>query len=79
MSEIRAFLDGYRAARSLSAPEVAALPTVMETARVESYLSLVVLALQQHDGQKAMLFWGFIVTLMTWFDSHADWSAALGD
>jgi Ser/Thr protein kinase RdoA (MazF antagonist) len=75
--EMRAFLAGYEAVRALSGIEAAALPIVMESARVEIYLSLVVMALQQHDNEKAKLFWGFIVTLMTWFDGNVEWSATL--
>ncbi len=76
-ADIRAFLAGYQSVLPLSKAEAAALPTVMETARVEVYLSLVAMALQQQDAQKAMLFWGFIVTLMRWFDANADWSVNL--
>lgn len=76
-ADLRAFLEGYQAVRPLSAAEADALPTVMESARVEIYLSLVVLALHQHDEQKAMLFWGFIVTLVRWFRANADWSVSL--
>jgi Ser/Thr protein kinase RdoA (MazF antagonist) len=76
-ADVRAFLHGYQGVRPLSDAEAAALPIVMESARVEYYLSLIVMALQQHDDEKAMLFWGFIVTLVRWFGANVDWSVSL--
>ncbi len=72
-TDMRAFLEGYLAVRPLAESEAAALPIVMESARVEIYLSLVAMALQQRDDEKAMLFWGFIVTLVSWFGVNGDW------
>lgn len=77
MAQVRAFLAGYQAVRPLEKREAAALHVVMETARVEVYLSLVTMSLEQHDDEKVMLFWGFIITLMRWFEDNADWSAGL--
>lgn len=76
-AEMRAFLEGYQADRALTPSETEALPTVMEAARVEIYLSLVAMALRQHDDNKATLFWGFIVTLVRWFGANANWSVRL--
>lgn len=75
-ADVRTFLEGYQTVRPLSNAEAEALPIVMESARVEIYLSLVAMALQQHDD-KAMLFWGFIVTLVRWFSANVDWSVNL--
>jgi Ser/Thr protein kinase RdoA (MazF antagonist) len=76
-ADMRAFLEGYLAVRPLAESETEALPIVMESARVEIYLSLVAMALQQRDDEKAMLFWGFIVTLVTWFGVNGEWSTRL--
>ncbi len=75
--DMRAFIEGYETVRALSANEAAALPIVMESARVEIYLSLVTMALQQQDDDRAMLFWGFIITLIRWFGGNEDWSVKL--
>jgi len=74
---MRDFLAGYQEVRPLTGAEAEALPTVLEGARVEIYLSLVAMALRQQDDDKAMLFWGFIVTLVTWFTANVDWSVRL--
>jgi homoserine kinase type II len=74
---MREFLRGYQAVRPLSAAEAQSLPTVLEAARVEIYLSLVAMALQQDDDDKAKLFWGFIVTLVRWFTDNAEWMVTL--
>ncbi|MNK53531.1 Homoserine kinase [compost metagenome] len=76
-AEMRTFLKGYQSVRPLTPPEAEALPTVMEAARVEIYLSLVAMALHQYDVDKAKLFWGFIVTLVRWFGANVNWSVKL--
>jgi len=76
-ADMRAFLEGYQAVRPLTPPEAEALKTVMETARVEIYLSLVAMALRQHDDDMAKLFWGFVVTLVRWFGVNVNWSTRL--
>lgn len=73
MPEVLAFMQGYEAGRALRRDENLVLSAVMETARIEIYLSIIAMSLQQGDNDKAMVFWGFITRMMRWFACNQEW------
>lgn len=75
--DLVAFLAGYQEVRPLEPDERAALPLVMETARVEFYLSAVHAALAKSDEGQAAMFWDLLVRTRTWFRENPGWREAL--
>lgn len=69
---LRAMLRGYAAARPLTADERALLPSVMESARFEFYLSAIAA-----QPERAGLFWNLLLGTTRWFADHPDWAARL--
>lgn len=72
-----AFLSGYQGVRPLEPAESEALPLVMETARVEFYLSAVNHALVRNEQAQAAMFWDLLVRTRGWFQTHPNWREAL--
>lgn len=70
---MRAFLEGYASVRALEPAERAALPLVMEGARLEFYLSGVATSLAAHDAHQTALFWEVLTGGVRWFAAHPDW------
>lgn len=75
--DLVAFLAGYQGVRPLTPGELEGLPGVMETARVEFYLSAIAQALALGDQAQAALFWDLLVRTRRYFRAHPDWKAAL--
>jgi Ser/Thr protein kinase RdoA (MazF antagonist) len=75
--DMTAFLAGYQAVRPLTADERDGMATLMETARVEFYLSAVAQALDRGDQGQAAMFWDLLVATRRWFEAHPGWSGAL--
>ena len=76
-ADMVAFLAGYQEGRPLERAELAALPLVMETARVEFYLSAVHAALAKGDQAQAATFWDLLVRTRGWFVANPGWREAL--
>ncbi|MEB3220715.1 MAG: phosphotransferase [Candidatus Sericytochromatia bacterium] len=72
-----AFLAGYQATRPLEAAEREGLAPLMETARVEFYLSAVAQALLRDDQGQAALFWDLLVATRRWFCANPTWAEAI--
>ncbi|MEB3328499.1 MAG: phosphotransferase [Candidatus Sericytochromatia bacterium] len=72
-----AFLAGYQGVRPLEPDEREGLATLVETARVEFYLSAVLQALEREDQGQAAMFWDLLVATRRWFEAHPGWSDAL--
>jgi homoserine kinase type II len=67
------FIAGYETVRALESAERAALPLVMEGARLEFYLSGVAMALDAHDAHQAALFWEVLTGSVHWFAANPGW------
>lgn len=76
--DLVAFLAGYEEVRHLTAAERAALPVIMETARVEFYLSATHQALLKNDQGQAAMFWDLLVRTRAWFATNPGWREAIG-
>lgn len=71
------FLAGYQSERPLNPSERDALPWVMQTARLEFYLSAVSVALQNADQAEAAKFWDLLVATRTYFLANPQWREVL--
>ncbi len=76
-ADMMAMMAGYQEVRHLSPEERQALPLIMETARVEFYLSIMTLGLAKNDGVQVAQFWRLLCDTTAWFTRHPDWRAAL--
>lgn len=75
--DLVAFLAGYQEVRPLEPAEREALPLVMETARVEFYLSAVHAGLLKDEEAQAAMFWDLLVRTRMWFAENPGWREAL--
>jgi Ser/Thr protein kinase RdoA (MazF antagonist) len=75
--DMAAFLAGYQGVRPLTAGEREGLASLMETARVEFYLSAVAQALGRDDQGQAAMFWDLLISTRRWFEANPTWASAL--
>lgn len=75
--DLTSFLAGYQAERHLERSEWEALPWVMQTARLEFYLSAVAVALQKGDQAEAAVFWDLLTTTRNYFLANPHWRDVL--
>ena len=75
--DVASFLAGYQTERPLEPSERAALPWVMQTARVEFYLSAVATSLQKGDQSEAAKFWDLLIATRHYFVTNPSWRDVL--
>ncbi|MBC7544530.1 MAG: phosphotransferase [Candidatus Sericytochromatia bacterium] len=75
--DLRILVMAYDACGTLHDSERAALPIVMETARIEFYLSIVAAAMDRGDEVTAERFWRLLWGVLDWFTGHPDWRATV--
>ncbi|MEB3284744.1 MAG: phosphotransferase [Candidatus Sericytochromatia bacterium] len=75
--DLIAFLSGYQSERHFEDSEWEALPWMMQTARLEFYLSAIAVALQKGDQAEAAQFWDLLVATRHYFVSNPAWREVL--